>query len=73
MVQGAGPGFLGARAFFIAPAEPKVVAKKVLESPDFTRSLREIEEIHAVPLPATDGLSIMEPGFREGIYTFAFE
>jgi hypothetical protein len=31
MVQGAGPGFLGARAFFIAPAEPKEVAKKVLE------------------------------------------
>jgi hypothetical protein len=52
---------------------PGELAKKVLESPDFTRSLREIEEIHAVPLPATDGLSIMEPGFREGIYTFAFE
>ena len=31
MVKGAGPGFLGARAFFIAPAEPRVVAKKVLE------------------------------------------
>jgi hypothetical protein len=31
MVQGAGPGFLGARAFFIAPAEPKEVARRVLE------------------------------------------
>ena len=31
MVQGAGPGFLGARAFFIAPAEPKQVARRVLE------------------------------------------
>jgi len=31
MVKGAGPGFLGARAFFIAPAEPKEVATKVLE------------------------------------------
>lgn len=31
IVKGAGPGFLGARAFFIAPAEPKVVARKVLE------------------------------------------
>ena len=31
MVQGAGPGFLGARAFFIAPAKPSEVAQKVLE------------------------------------------
>ena len=31
MVKGAGPGFLGARAYFIAPAEPKEVARKVLE------------------------------------------
>jgi hypothetical protein len=31
IIKGAGPGFLGARAFFIAPAEPQEVAKKVLE------------------------------------------
>ena len=31
IVGGARPGFLGAKAFFIAPAEPKVVAQAVLE------------------------------------------
>lgn len=31
LVGGARPGFLGAKAFFIAPAEPKEVARKVLE------------------------------------------
>jgi len=31
LVGGARPGFLGAKAFFIAPAEPKAVAQAVLE------------------------------------------
>jgi len=31
MVQGAGPGFLGARAFFLATGEPEKVARAVLE------------------------------------------
>lgn len=31
LVGGARPGFLGAKAFFIAPAQPKEVARKVLE------------------------------------------
>gem|GEM_PF-854332 len=45
MVQGAGPGFLGARAFFLATGEPEKVAREVLEfDPTKGRTLAWSEE-----------------------------
>ncbi len=45
MVKGAGPGFLGARAFFLAKGEPEKVAKEVLEfDPTKGRTLAWAEE-----------------------------
>ena len=45
MVQGAGPGFLGARAFFLATGEPEKVAGAVLEfDPTKGRTLAWTEE-----------------------------
>lgn len=52
---------------------PGEVAKKVLDSVWLNPFLEEIEEVHSVPLPRTDGAALMEPGFTDGIYTFSFE
>jgi hypothetical protein len=52
---------------------PTEVAKKVLDSVWLKPFLEEIEEVHSVPLPRHDGMALMQPGFTDGIFTFAFE
>lgn len=52
---------------------PREVASRVLESPDLQQFLPEIEVVHAVPLLGADGSSLLEPGFTNGVYTFAFD
>jgi hypothetical protein len=52
---------------------PGEVAKKVLDSKFIRPYLDEIEEVREVPLPRADGSALLEPGFTDGTFTFAFE
>lgn len=52
---------------------PGEVAKKVLDSEFIRPYLDEIEEVHEVPLPCSDGSALLRPGFADRTYTFAFE
>ena len=61
------------QAYTVYKDMPGEVAKKVLASEFIRAYLDEIEEVHEVPLPRADGSALLEPGFMDGTFTFAFE